>query len=197
MPRACAGPIAGRGKLLRTPFTALANSPGLASASTSRQSLARWPRTPSATVQKTSARSWRTLALVGEPREAAGTGQHAQQRHLRERDGRRAIVDQPDLVAGERELVAAARARAIHRRDELEAGVRARVLHAVARLVRELAEVDLPRMRRQAEHEDVGARAEDAIARAGDDHRTDVGMLETDALERVVELDVDAQVVAN
>ena len=50
-------------------------------------------------------------------------------------------------------------------------------------------------MRGQAEHEDVGARAEDAIARAGHDHRADLGVLETDALERVVQLDIDAEVV--
>ena len=47
-----------------------------------------------------------------------------------------------------------------------------------------------------AEHEDVGARAEDAVLAAGDDDRAHFGVLEADAVERVGELDVDAEVVA-
>jgi hypothetical protein len=135
------------------------------------------------------------LALVGEPGEAAGARQDPEQRHFGQCDRRRAVVDQPDLVARERELVAAARASAVHRRQELEPAVHARILEAVAGLVGELAEVDLPRVRGKPEHEDVGAGAEDALARAGDDHRADFRALESDALERVVELDVDAEVV--
>ena len=90
------------------------------------------------------------VALVGEAREAAGAGQHAEQRHLGQAHRRRAVVDQADLVAGERQLVAAAGGRAVARGDELEPGVAARVLDAVARLVGELAEVHLPRVRRGA-----------------------------------------------
>ena len=39
-------------------------------------------------------------------------------------------------------------------------------------------------------------RAEHLLLRAGDDHRAHLRVLEADALHRVVELDVDAQVVA-
>ena len=74
-------------------------------------------------------------------------------------------------------------------------GVRARVLDRQPRLVGELAEVHLPRVRRAAQHEDVGAGAEDALLQAGDDDGVDFGMLEADALDRVGELDVDAEVV--
>ena len=108
-------------------------------------------------------------ALVGDARQPAGPGQHAQQRHLRQRHRRRAVVDQEDFVAGECQLVAAARTGAVHGGEELEPGVPARILDPVARLVRELAEVHLPRVRRQAEHEDVRAGAEDTVLRAGDD----------------------------
>ena len=87
------------------------------------------------------------LALVDDAREAAGAGQHAEQRHLGQRHGRRAVVDEQDLVAGEREFVAAAGADAVQRREELEAAVRARVLDAEARLVGELAEVHLEGVR--------------------------------------------------
>jgi hypothetical protein len=70
------------------------------------------------------------------------------------------------------------------------------VFEPVARLIRELAEVDLPRMRRHAEHEDVGARTEDAVLQAGHDDRAHFGVLEADAIDRVVQFDVDAEVVA-
>ncbi|KAG0736684.1 hypothetical protein G6F24_018246 [Rhizopus arrhizus] len=43
--------------------TAASKRAGLTTASTSRQSLARWPRTPSTSVQKMSAWSWRTRRL--------------------------------------------------------------------------------------------------------------------------------------
>ena len=84
------------------------------------------------------------LALVGHARQAAGAGQHAQQRHLGQADGAAAVVDQDDLVAGQRQFVAAAGAGAVHGGQELQAAVRAAVFQAVARLVGELAEVHLP-----------------------------------------------------
>ena len=61
------------------------------------------------------------VALVGEPGETAGAGQDAEQRHLGQADGARAVVDEDDLVAGERQLVAAARARAVDGGEELQA----------------------------------------------------------------------------
>ena len=93
-------------------------------------------------------------------------------------------------------LVAPAGARTVERRDELESGMPARVLDAVARLVRELAEVHFPRMGRQAEHEDVRPGTENPVLEAGDDDAAHFRVLETDAVQRVVELDVDAQIVA-
>ena len=63
------------------------------------------------------------LALVDDAREAAGAGQHAEQRRLGQADRAGAVVDQDDLVAGERELVAAAGADAVERGEELEAAV--------------------------------------------------------------------------
>src|SRR5208283_6179896 len=111
-------------------------------------------------------------------------------------DGAGTIVDENDLVAGERQLVTAARARAVDRGQEFQPAVGGRVLEAVARFVGEFAEVDLPRMAGGAQHENVGARAEDPLARAGDDHGPHFRALEADAVYGVVELDVDAQIVA-
>src|SRR5437762_6212053 len=48
------------------------------------------------------------FSLVGDAREAAGAGQHAEQRYFRQADRRRAVVDQDDLVARQRQLVATA-----------------------------------------------------------------------------------------
>ena len=75
------------------------------------------------------------------------------------------------------------------------AGIRARRLEGVAGLVGELAEVHLMRMRRDAEHADVGAGAEDAILARAQHHRADFRMFEAHALHDVGELDVDAEIV--
>ena len=74
--------------------------------------------------------------------------------------------------------------------------VRAGVLDGEPRLVGELAEVHLEaRGPSCAEHEDVGAGAEDALLQARDDDGVHLGVLEAQALDRVGELDVDAEVV--
>ena len=49
--------------------------------------------------------------------------------------------------------------------------------------------------RRPAQHEDVRAGAEDPLLETGHDDRADLGMLEPNALNRVRELDVHAEVV--
>ena len=135
------------------------------------------------------------VPLVDDARQSAGAGEHAQQRRLRQADRRIAVVDQQDLVAGERELVAAAGAGAVDRRQERDPGMAARVLHRQPGLVRELAEVHLRGVRRFAQHHDVGAGAEDPLLQAGDDDGVDFGVLEADALQGVGELDVDGEVV--
>ena len=135
------------------------------------------------------------LALVDDAREAAGAGQHAEERRLRQANRRAAIVDEHDLVARERELVAAAGADAVHRGEELDAAVGAHVFHAEPRFVGELAEVHLERVARAAEHEDVGAGAEDARLEAGQHDGVHFGMLEAQPLQHVGQLDVDAEIV--
>ena len=133
--------------------------------------------------------------LVDEAGQPAGAGEHAQQRRLRQADRRIAIVDQQNLVAGERELVAAAGAGAVDRRQECDSGIPARVLHRQPGLVGELAEIHLRGVGRFAQHHDVGAGAEDPLLQAGDDDGVDLGVLEADALQGVGQLDVDGQVV--
>ena len=56
------------------------------------------------------------LALVGDAGQAAGAGQHGEQRNFGQRNGRVAVVGEDDLVARERQLVAAAGRRALARR---------------------------------------------------------------------------------
>jgi hypothetical protein len=48
----------------------------------------------------------------------------------------------------------------------------------------------------EAGHEDVGARAEHPLARADEHHALHLRMLEADAVERVVQLDIHPEVVA-
>ena len=135
------------------------------------------------------------FALVGDPREPAGAGQHRQQRQLRQRHRRRAVVDQHDVVGGERQLVAAAGGGAVDHADGLEPRGFARVLDAVAGLVGELAEVDLVGMGRAREHADIGAGAEHLRLGGAQQHDLRLRMLEAQPLDRVGKLDVDAEVV--
>ena len=135
------------------------------------------------------------LALVGDAGEAAGPGQHGEQRRLGERHGRAAVVDQHDVLGRERELVAAARAAAVDGREVGLMRMLARVLDREPRLVGELAEVHLVAVRRLAEHADVGAGAEHVVLARLDDDRAHLRVLEAQPLHRVVELDVDAEVV--
>ena len=58
-----------------------------------------------------------------------------------------------------------------------------------------LQKFTLKRVARAAEHEDVGAGAEDARLEAGEHDRVHFGMLEAQALQGVGELDVDAEIV--
>ena len=135
------------------------------------------------------------VALVDDAGQSARAGQHAQQRHLGQRHGRRAVVDQHDVVAGQGQLVAATGSGAVDRGDPGLARGRGRVLDAVAGLVGELAEVHLPRVRGLGEHPDVGAGAEHAVETAGQHHRLDLRVLEAQPLHGVVQLDVDTEVV--
>ena len=108
------------------------------------------------------------VALVDHPGQAAGAREHGQQRQLGERHRRRPIVDQQDLVAGQRQLVAAAGGGAVDRGDPDLAGVGGGVLDGVAGLVGELAEVHLVAVRRARQHLDVGAGAEHLVEAAGE-----------------------------
>ena len=135
------------------------------------------------------------LPLVDQPGQPAGPGENREQRELGQRDRRGAVVDQHDVVAGQRQLIAAARRGAVDRADIALVRVAGGVLDPVPCLVGELAEIDLVGVRRLAEHVDVGAGAEHPRLVGGDDDAADFGVLETQALDRVVELDVDPEVV--
>ena len=135
------------------------------------------------------------LALVGDAGEPAGAGQHRQQRRLRQRHRRAAVVDQHDVIGGERELVAAAGRIAVDGADVDLLGVLRGVLDRQPRLVGELAEVHLGAVRRLAEHADIGAGAEHVVLARLDDDAAHLRMLEAQPLHRVVQLDVDAEVV--
>src|SRR5215472_8492982 len=50
-------------------------------------------------------------------------------------------------------------------------------------------------MRGQSQHVNVGARAENAVLRTGNDYRSNFWVLEADALQGVVELDVHPQII--
>src|SRR5207244_8610248 len=84
------------------------------------------------------------VALVHEPREPAGPGKNREERHLGQRDGGVAVVGHDDPLGRERQLVAAARTRAVDGREVSLARLGRRLLDRVAGLVGELAKVHLP-----------------------------------------------------
>src|SRR5712671_5506644 len=53
------------------------------------------------------------FALVGYASEAAGSRKHSQERNFGQADGRRAVVDENDFVAGERQFVSSTSGSAI------------------------------------------------------------------------------------
>ena len=135
------------------------------------------------------------LALVDQPGEAAGAGQHRQERHFGQADGARPVVDHDDLVTGERQLIAAAGAGPVYGGNEFETRMGARILDAVAGLVGESAEINLFGVARLTQHVNVGAGAEHALLAARDHHHPGFGMLKPDAVERIVEFYIDPEVV--
>ena len=135
------------------------------------------------------------LALVGDAGEAACARQHGEQRHLGQGDVGGAVVGQDDVVAGQRQLVAAAGTGATHGADIMLAGFLPGRLEGVARLVGELAEIDLVGVRGARQHADIGAGAEDALLARLQHHGLHLRTLEAHALDDVGQLDVDAEVV--
>jgi hypothetical protein len=135
------------------------------------------------------------FALVRDPRKSPCARQHREQRHFRQSDGGRAVVDQQNMVGGQGQFIAAAGRRSMDDANVFLPGMLARILDRIARLIRELAKIDLMRVGRAGQHPDVGARAKHArLARTQHD-RFDLGMFETQALDGVVEFDVDAEVI--
>ena len=88
-------------------------------------STACWPLTPSAARGEHVGEVAADVALVDDAGEPAGAGQHGEQRDLGQRHRRRAVVDEEDLVARQRQLVAAAGGRAVDGGDPRLAAVRA------------------------------------------------------------------------
>ena len=134
-------------------------------------------------------------ALVHHAGQSTGTGQDRQQRDLRQGNRRVAVVDQDDVVGGQRQLVTAPGRRAVQRGKVDLTGIFAGILQRIARLVGELAEIHLVGMGGGTQHPNVGACAEHSDLAGSQDHGTDFGMLEPQALHGVVEFDVDADVV--
>ena len=73
--------------------------------------------------------------------------------------------------------------------------MRARIFDAVAGLVGKLAEIYLPGVRGKSQHVNVCAGTKHSALRAGQHHGSNLGMLEADALQDVVEFDVHAEIV--
>ena len=78
---------------------------------------------------------------------------------------------------------------------DLHAGILAQILDAVARLVGEFAEIDFVGMGRAGQHADIGAGAEHPRLGRAQHDRAHLRMLEAQPLQRVGQLDIDAEIV--
>ena len=135
------------------------------------------------------------LALVGDPGQPTGARQDREQRHLGQRHCRRAVIEQDDVIGRERKLIAASRRRSVDDANGAQAGMRARVLDAIARLVGELAEIDLVRVARTGQHTDIGTGAKHVSLARLHDHCAHFRMLEAQPLYGVGQFDIDAEIV--
>ena len=135
------------------------------------------------------------FALVGHAGEPAGAGQNRKQRQFRQRHRRRAVVDQHDVIGGEREFIAAAGRGAVDGADRFEPGILAQILDAVAGLVGELAEIDLMGVACAGQHADIGAGGKHPRLRRAQHDDAHLRMLEAQPLDRVGKLDIDAEIV--
>src|SRR5258706_482176 len=134
-------------------------------------------------------------ALVGEPGQPAGTGQHTEQRHLAEPEPADGVVDEQDLLAGQREFVAAAGRRPVQGRDVDLTRV-AGVLDRPERFVAKFTEIDLKSVLSLREHADIRTGAEHPLQPAGHDYSPYPGIAEAQPLDGIVQFDIDAEVVA-
>src|SRR5690606_15787517 len=107
-----------------------------------------------------------------------------------QRDGGGAVVHEHDVVGGQSEFVSAAGGVAVDGGDVPLRRVGAGVFDGVARLVRELAEVDVESVRGLGEHPDVGAGAEHPVQGRADHHRSHFRVLKAQALHGVGQFDV-------
>ena len=133
--------------------------------------------------------------LVHDAGEPACTGQHRQQRNFRQGDRRITVVDQNNVIGCQGQLVATPGRRAIERRKIELPGVLAGVLHRIARFVSELAEIHLVGVSGRAQHANVGPCAKHADLARSQYHCPHFGVLETQTLHCIIELDIDTDIV--
>ena len=136
------------------------------------------------------------MAFIGHAGQAAGSRQHAEQRYFRQAHCAGPVVNQYDFVASQCQLVATTRASAIHGSEKFKATVLGRVFQAVAGFVREFTKINFPGMAADAQHKDVGARAQNLFFGAGHHHRSYFGVFKANAADGIVEFNVNAEVVA-
>lgn len=134
------------------------------------------------------------FTLVHQAGEAAGAGEHAEQRDFGQTHGRGAVVHQVDLFAGQRQFIAATGSRAVAGGDPVLA-VAAGVLDGKPRFIGELAEVHFKGVAGGRQHVDVGAGGEDALVSTGEDDGAHFGVFEAEALDGVGQFDIHAEVV--
>src|SRR5215471_6001416 len=86
------------------------------------------------------------FALVGYASQPSSSRKNAQERHLRQTHGGRAVVDENDFVACKGKFISSSSRSPVACGQKLDSGVTAGILNPISGFVRELAEVHLPGM---------------------------------------------------
>ena len=133
--------------------------------------------------------------FIDHPRETAGAGQNGKQGNFRQRYCGIAVVDQDQVIHSQRQFITAAGRRPVHRAQVALAREFPGVFNGVAGLIGEFTEVHLMAVGGVRQHADVGAGAEHGGLSGTDHHSFYFRVLKTQALNGIVQFDIDPYIV--
>ena len=99
------------------------------------------------------------------------------------------------MVARESKFISTARTGTIDGGKKANTRIVGRILDPVTGFVRELTEIDFVSVCRLGQHPDVSTGAEYSFLVRRHDHSTNLWVFEPDALQSIVELDINTQIV--
>ena len=135
------------------------------------------------------------FSFVRHPRQPAGPRQHSQQRHLGQRNRRRAVIGQHDMIACKRQFIPAPGTRTFYDGHVFLTAIRFGSLKGIAGFIGEFAEIDLMAVFRTPQHPNIRPSTEHAVFARLHDNDFNLRMLKPHTLHDIVQFDIHAQVI--